>query len=993
MRRLQITLFCTLLFSFEAANQPACAREDNAQIILRGDQGVEAVFEAQNSSWKWTAYRDLEANRQWNIGGSYLSLQTQDAERANLGGTGFTNIAQYPSRIVLETTQSSPPVTVRQIYSFCGDGRTLRIQTSLRASGDPVTVPRIGLLDITVSGERPRLTGPGHVSCPIFGDRIFAGIEHPSAMCQTHDDSLSLTQPVYREIGREWVDFSPAVFGTASEADFETAGKEGLRHAFIRYLNTVRVKPGDMHVHYNDWWTAPIPSSGDFVFDNIAELRKGLYEPTGFFFDSYALDAGWSDTHSVWEIDRSNFPNGFDTIRDVLAEIGSRPGLWVSPSSLYPFTLDNHWLESAGYETAPHKRFGLNACLAIGGKYQAAFKKAVLKHTRDANLGHIKFDGYIGTCDVESHGHPVGADSCFFIAQGLMEVFDAVREIDPSIALEPTCFGYNPSPWWLMHTPFIIGPFGDDSPKGRVPCPEWIESMTTVRDIKNLEGRDAFLMPSSALQCFDIIVQCPGAFQNHAVMAIGRGRWFISSYINPKFMDDGEWRFFADLMNWARHNRESLQEPVPIGGNPAERQAYGYAFRDAARELFCLRNPWIEETTIAIPDSPMNASPREVRSLYPRRRKIANLDADEPIPGIHLGPYETKFVEVISIDRRQSPTSPNPRSKPAVSVSWNPIRIPSIERFIFEGEPAPLGPSWTCPEGEAEEILTFKLEGELEVTGAAAADLLVLCEGQSVDIAYSYFKLTIDGIERPVEASRSAGAFSAGGHTNEEWVWWITPFPEGRHTAALEVKAITHTARFGAYLRGSAETLESSPPFDSGPSFPLHQPETEMWSHTIAPLSGCSDGSSQPKRITRNVERIDGIYLDAMQWIEASTGWGEIQRNRSVRGQTMTLGEQAFHRGIGTHAYSRIVYKRPQNHKTFAATIGCDRKALAGSIVFVVEGDGKELFRSPVFRVDSEPMPITVTIDGFEKIALIVEDGGDRIAADHGNWAEARFLK
>jgi len=27
------------------------------------------------------------------------------------------------------------------------------------------------------------------------------------------------------------------------------------------------------------------------------------------------------------------------------------------------------------------------------------------------------------------------------------------------------------------------------------------------------------------------------------------------------------------------------------------------------------------------------------------------------------------------------------------------------------------------------------------------------------------------------------------------------------------------------------------------------------------------------------------------------------------------------------------------------------------------------------------------------EIALIVEDGGDRINADHGNWANARFLK
>ena len=107
----------------------------------------------------------------------------------------------------------------------------------------------------------------------------------------------------------------------------------------------------------------------------------------------------------------------------------------------------------------------------------------------------------------------------------------------------------------------------------------------------------------------------------------------------------------------------------------------------------------------------------------------------------------------------------------------------------------------------------------------------------------------------------------------------------------------------------------------------------------------------------------------------------------------MTMGGGKFHRGIGTHAPSRIVYKLSEAYETFAATIGCDQKALVGSIVFAVEGDGKELFRSPIFRVDSEPMEISVPIGGVRELTLVLEDGGDRIAADHGNWAYARVLK
>ena len=64
------------------------------------------------------------------------------------------------------------------------------------------------------------------------------------------------------------------VFGSASDQDFAVAEGEGLRRAFIRYLDTVRIKPNDMHNHYNDWWTAPQPSSEAFVLANINELKK-----------------------------------------------------------------------------------------------------------------------------------------------------------------------------------------------------------------------------------------------------------------------------------------------------------------------------------------------------------------------------------------------------------------------------------------------------------------------------------------------------------------------------------------------------------------------------------------------------------------------------------------------------------------------------------------------------------------------------------------------
>jgi hypothetical protein len=280
-------------------------------------------------------------------------------------------------------------------------------------------VQRVGLLELEVSGQDFRLMGPGFVSSPVFGDRVFAGVEHPSAQCRAAGDSFALEQAIHKIVGGDWTELPGAVFGSAGENDAVTAGDEALRRAFLRYLDTVRVKPTDLHVHYNDWWTAPVPSSGQFVLRNLGELKARLYDRTGFFFDSYALDAGWSDPKSLWEIDARQFPERFIPISAALATVGSRVGLWISPSSLYPFALDNHWLASAGYEVTPHASLGFNACLARGGKYQAAFKQAALRYAREANLAHLKFDGFVARCDVAGHGHPVGDDSYLSIAEGL----------------------------------------------------------------------------------------------------------------------------------------------------------------------------------------------------------------------------------------------------------------------------------------------------------------------------------------------------------------------------------------------------------------------------------------------------------------------------------------------------------------------------------------------------------------------------------------------
>jgi len=966
----------------------AMAQEEGV-CVLRSEQGVQVRFERNETGWRWTEYEDEAARLRWPIAGPLFSLQTTDGRRTNLGDTGFETLTRAEEGavpcVVLETQLGSPPVSVRQTFSFCPDQRTMRVSSELKATGGPVTIQRVGLLEVQLPGQALKLMGPGHVSSPVFGDRTFAGVEHPSALCQVDEDTLYLAQHSYTRVGPEWTKLPAAVFGSASEDDVAAYGDEPLRRAFLRYLDTVRVKPADMHIHYNNWWTMPVPFTEEDVLGNITELRQGLYDETGLFFDSYAMDMGWSNSHSVWDIDKGHYPQGFRRIRDALGAMDARPGLWVSPSSLYPPALDNRWLEDRGYETTPGSHIGRFACLALGGRYQRDFKAALLRHARSGNLGHVKCDGLAWPCDVATHGHPTGIESYQPIAEGLMDVMDALRAQSPDIALEPTCLGYHPSPWWLVHTPFIIGPFGDDCPPGRSPCPEWLEALTTARDVANLHGRDAFLMPSSALQCFDIVVQCPGDFENHGVMAIGRGRWFLSCYINPRFMDEEEWRFFAALVEWARRNRELLQEPVPIGGDPAQRRAYGYAYRTPERELYFARNPWMKETRLALEGTPRRQA-REVRMLYPSRAVLCRVAAGEPLPELRLGPYELAVVEVV-------PTTAAPRplqEPPEPEVLWSPTVPAGFERLVYNPEPPAYGPDWTSPDGDAAEELVFSTSGSL--TLAVPAELCILTDGGPEETV-ARCALTVNGAEVAPTQSRSALSFSAaGGEAPETWNWFTAPLAAGQHNLAIRVTLADANARCGVFVRGLAPCRSQREHFGEGPQLPLYNPGKRAWSRTLVEPTTLPE-AIPTRQVQRRIERIDGLYLDTLDWTEATAGWGEVHRNRSVMGTPMLMAGRTYRRGIGTHANSRIVCRLPEGYRRFRATIGCDQEVRGNSIVFAVEADGKELFRGPVMRYATPPIGLDLPIAGAKELTLIVDDGGDGIGADHGDWADAVLVR
>ncbi|WP_019423387.1 M60 family metallopeptidase [Paenibacillus sp. OSY-SE] len=135
-------------------------------------------------------------------------------------------------------------------------------------------------------------------------------------------------------------------------------------------------------------------------------------------------------------------------------------------------------------------------------------------------------------------------------------------------------------------------------------------------------------------------------------------------------------------------------------------------------------------------------------------------------------------------------------------------------------------------------------------------------------------------------------------------------------------------------------------------------------------------------------------YLSDINWFSATTGWGTIQKDRSLDGNALKLNNKTYTKGLSTHANSEIVYKLDGQYTSFAALVGVDGEVgFVGSVEFQVKVDNQVVFSSGVMHNNTEPKEVNVNLSGKNELKLIVTDGGDGINSDHADWVNARLIK
>ena len=868
-------------------------------------------------------------------------------------------------------------------------------------------------LDTAATGIHPLDEQPARVdeyqSHPVFLECFFAGVEFPVASCRLDGGRMVLSH-------RPGLRMQPGVAYQTRKAVYGVASPGGEKQGFQQYIELNRPEPKGRHCFFlNPFWSTPVVPSQTHIAEFMQAFRDNLYEPYGTAFDTCGITVFTTDPRSIWQVDMKRFPRGLADLEELCRNMGSRLGIFFSPSSCYPPALDPVWAEEQGYETLPAP-WANHRVLCLGGRrYQSEARAAIVDMVSRYHASQLASDGYLFACPESDHGHEPGALSAEACADGLIDIFTAVRKAAPDVWIAPTCFSLSASPWWHFHVHSVIGSYGDDAPYGRVPAPAYRESYTSARDYYNLQGAHWQAAPIRAMESFGIIHQSDCPFLNDAVTDILRGNMQQHTPVNPAYMTDLRWGQLAALMGWARRNAGALQETEPLlpvswqGGkcprivNDAvmPREPYGYAHWHDGGGLVGLRNPWIEPQAYSI-RLPADRSRRSAGarlsavSLYPEVRVYGrNLQPGGKLD-VRLAPYETV---VLSLAKGAAPAELPKASRSIGKQLTARVLRSDVSLVRFEGDPGALAPDSTCLVGSAESGVRVNLEAEV-VADAPLSELLVLVEDDEAPID-PICQVRINGNDAPLSSGGSETGWAASGLPKpERWLFLSAALSQGRNAVDLELLTRggnpTVSAWVWAKRKGSAE----------GNDYPNALPQPEIISldgdGLLKPVDRKA-ASQTTETAPRPIERIDGVFLDALDETAVRATAGEFRRNTSMAQTPITIAGRRYLRGIGTGGGSRISVSLGKQYRRFQSWVGLDSKLIAdyfdrSAVVCEVWVDGQKRWDSGVRRIGDPAEPAVwadVDIADGELLELVVvpQDTHGHAAGNFADWAEARLLR
>ncbi|HEV2296424.1 MAG TPA: NPCBM/NEW2 domain-containing protein [Tepidisphaeraceae bacterium] len=116
--------------------------------------------------------------------------------------------------------------------------------------------------------------------------------------------------------------------------------------------------------------------------------------------------------------------------------------------------------------------------------------------------------------------------------------------------------------------------------------------------------------------------------------------------------------------------------------------------------------------------------------------------------------------------------------------------------------------------------------------------------------------------------------------------------------------------------------------------------------------------------------------------------------DRTVRGEPLRFGDRTYARGIGVHAYSRLVWQLPEGnrYKTFRTRYAIDGDKPYANVTVRVKLDDKVVHETPDFVAGKLSDVVQVPLGNAKALTLEVDYGETYDVQDRFNWIEPALL-
>ncbi len=233
--------------------------------------------------------------------------------------------------------------------------------------------------------------------------------------------------------------------------------------------------------------------------------------------------------------------------------------------------------------------------------------------------------------------------------------------------------------------------------------------------------------------------------------------------------------------------------------------------------------------------------------------------------------------------------------------------------------------------------------------------------------------------------------------------------PTATFSEAIDPTTLT-SATMTLVAQGTTTPLAASVAYNAGTKTATLTPSAALGTSTayvlrivggpagIADLAGNRLAADVTWTFTTSSGTSTTAYLSDLAFTTVANGWGPVEKDMSNGeqaagdGKPLSLRGVVYPKGLGGHAASDVRYAMNGGCTSFTTKVGVDDETGAsGSVDFQVFADGTKLADSGVVTPASATQTLTVDVTGRTTLQLVITDGGNGIAYDHGDWADAKL--